>query len=70
MSMTGAGNKQGYMGVECKKEKLVEEGDVVDEGEKEIEDGEDIFIGIKQIDAHARGDGSGGNIISHKCKMR
>ena len=52
--MTEAGNKQGYTGVERKKESSVERGDESDKGEKEIEDRDDIFGRIKQVDLHAK----------------
>ena len=51
--MTEAGNKHGYTGVECKKERSVEEGNDADEEEKEMEGGDDIFKGVKQVDLHA-----------------
>ena len=50
--MTEVGNKQGYTGIECKKERSVEEGDGADEGEEETEGGDNIFKGVKQVDLH------------------
>lgn len=50
--MTEAGNKHGYTGIEHKKERLVEEGDGADEGEKEIEGRDDIFKRVKQVNLH------------------
>ena len=47
------GNKQGYTGVEHKKDKLVDERDGGDKGEEEIEGRNDIFIGVKQVNLHA-----------------
>lgn len=57
--MTKVGNKQGYTGVEHKKERLVDEGDNDDKGEKETEGGDDIFARVKQVDPHALVDGYG-----------
>ena len=51
--MTEAGNKQGYTYVERRKQRSVEEGNDTDEVEKEIEGGDDIFKGVKQVDLHA-----------------
>ena len=48
-----AGNKQGYTRVEYKKERSVEGGNDADEGEEEIEGGDDIFERVKQVDLHA-----------------
>ena len=47
-----AGNKQGYTGVECKKERLVEEGDGVDKGKEETKGGDNILKRVKQVDVH------------------
>ena len=55
--MTEAGNKHGYMGVEHKKERSVDEGDCNNEEEEETEGGDDIFKGVKQVDSHAPMDG-------------
>ena len=50
--MTEAGNKQEYTRVEHKKESSVERSDDADKGEEEIEGGDDIFEGVKQVDLH------------------
>ena len=70
MSVTEAGNKQGYTRVECKKEILGSEGDDDDKGEKVVEGGDDIFGGVKQIDAHVLAGGYRGNVVSCRCRRR
>ena len=64
------GNKQGYTGVEHKKERLVEEGDDADKEEKEIEGGDDIFEGVKQVDSHVLMMNFEGIISFELCRRR
>ena len=68
--MTEAGNKQGYIHVECRNERLVEEGDDADEEEKEIEGGDNIFEGVKQVDLHVLIGSSEGIVSVGICRRR
>ena len=70
MSVTKAGNKQGYTHVECSKERSVEKGNDADEEEKEIEGGDDIFEGVKQVDLHALIRSSVGIVSVGTCRRR
>ena len=64
------GNKHGYTGVECKKERSVSKGDCDNEGEEEKEGRDDIFTGIKQVDLHALVDGLRDVIFFGTCRRK
>ena len=68
--MTEVGNKQGYTGVEHKKERSVNEGDNNDEEKEETEGGDDIFCGIKQIDVQSGAGEHEDIVISCICRRR
>ena len=68
--MMEVGNKHEYTGVEHKKEKSVDERDDDNEGEKETEGGNDIFVGVKQVNVHAQVDGYGDVVIFQRRRRR
>ena len=65
-----AGSKHGYTGIECKKERLMEEGDNADEGKEETKGGDNIFKRVKQVDVHALVGSSGGIVFAERRKRR
>ena len=68
--MTEVDNKHGYTGVEHKKERSVDEEDDGDKGEKETEGGDNIFVGVKQVNFHAQGGGYGDVIVFWRHRRR
>ena len=48
----------------------MERGNDADEGEKEIEGGDDIFKGVKQVDSHVLKVGFGGIVFIGTCRKK